>query len=320
MTIATTSDYTDTLSDIIKDALLDIRAIDPEESVEPHLAASAKRRLNRMIKAWQAYGNNLWKKETAIVFLDPSVQQYSISSTSTQHFTEESYKFTTLSANAVLGASSISVNSASNMNVGDNLGIVLDDNTRYWTTIASIVSTTIDFTPDTLPAAATSGNKVNFYTTKLTRPFNILSANRIRVNGTDKNEVPLTYLSYQDFHELPNKNTESIPTMYNYDRQLTSGIIQLWPLPSDLVYDLTVVLEKRLADFDAEPNSPDFPQEWYRAIELNLAVECAPMLGKNVGQSFQNLKVEASNALILANSFDNEQGSLRIEPSSGERR
>lgn len=315
MAISTTSDYTDTLADIIKDALLDIRAIDPEENVEPHLNASAKRRLNRMIKAWQASGVNLWKKTTAIVFLDPAVQQYSISATSSQHFTEESYKFTTLSANAALGASSISVSSVSNMNIGDNLGIVLDDNTRYWVTIANIVTTTVDFSPSTLPAAATSGNKVNFYTTKLTRPFDISSVNRIRTNGTTTNEVPITYLSYQDFHELPTKSTESIPTMYNYDRQLDSGIIKLWPLPSDLNYDLTVVLEKRLADFDLEEDNPDFPQEWYEALVLNLAVRCAPMMGKNVGQSFQNLKLDADSALSLVNGFDNEQGSIMIKPA-----
>jgi len=315
MTIATTSDYTDTLSDIIKDAFLDIRAIDPEENPEPHQKQSAKRRLNRMIKAWQAAGINLWKKSTAIVFLEPSVQQYEISASSTQHFTDEPYKYTNLSANAVLGATSISVDSTTNMIVGDNLGIVLDNNTRFWTTISSIGSGTVNFSPDTLPAAATSGNKVNFYTNGLTRPFTILSVNRLRVNQNDKNEVQLTYLSYQGFHELPSKDTASIPTMYNYDRQLTSGIIKLWPLPSDLTFDLTVVLEKRLADFDLETNSPDFPQEWYEALELNLAVRCAPMAGKNVGQSFENLKIEAETALMLANNSDNEQGSLIIEPN-----
>lgn len=316
MVIATTSDYTDTLADIIKDALLEIRAIDPEENVEPHLEVAVQRRLNRMVKAWQADGINLWKKETAIVFLEPGVQQYSIYSGGSQHFTEEPYKFTTLSADAALGASSISVSSTSNMNIGDYLGVVLDDNTRYWTTIANIVSTTVDFTPGTLPAAATSGNKVNFYTTKLERPFDVTSANRLRTNGTETNEVPLSYLSYQDFHELPNKATESIPTMYNYDRQLDSGVIKLWPLPSDLTFDLTVVLEKRLADFDLQENTPDFPQEWFRALVLNLAVECSPMMGKNVGQSFQNLKLEADNALSLVSGFDNEQGSLMLEPAA----
>lgn len=316
MTVSTTVDYTDTRADIIKDALMQLRVIDIDEDPEGKTGEYVNRELNRLIKSWQSYGPNLWKRSTGYIFIDPSVREYKISSSSTQHFTGESYKYTTLSAAALAGVSSIAVNSTSNMNAGDYLGIVQDDNTRFWTTINSIGIGTVDFSPDVLPANSASGSKVVYYTNKLEKPFNILSVNRISVSQALTNEIPLKYLSYQDFFEIPNKDSLSVPTMYNYDRQLDEAIIRVWPLPSNFVYDISFTFQKIFFDFDTNANSPDFPQEWYRAIVLNLAVACAASFGKNVGQSYQNLKIEASEAVTAANSFDNEQGSLFIQPNN----
>ena len=317
MTVSTTTDYTETRATFIRDALLQLRVIDVDEDVTGKMGEFMNRQLNRLVKAWQGYGINLWKKDTGIIFLDPSVGEYHLSLASTQHATDEDYKFTTLSAAAASGVSVISVTSTTNMVVGDNIGIVLDDNTRFWTTIDSIGSGTVDFTPDTLPSDAANGNRVVFYTNKVDTPFDVLSINRLRVNQGFRNEVPLTYLSYQDFFELPNKESVSVPTMYNYDPQLNEAIIRIWPLPSDFTYDLSFTFEKTFFDFDTAADSPDFPQEWYDALVLNLAIRSASVFGKNVGSSYQNLKIEATNALTLANSNDNEEGSIFIQPSNG---
>ncbi len=316
MTVSTTTDYTDTRATIIRDALLEIREISPVDQVADEIGEIVNRHLNRLIKSWQAFGDNLWKKNTGYLFLDVGVSDYLISENSSQHFTSEPYKYTSLSADASSGVSIIAVESTANINSGDNIGIVLNNNTRFWAKVDSTGIGTVDISPSTLPDDARSGNKVVFYTNKTKKPFNILSVNRLTVSQSFRNEVPLTYLSYQDFFELPNKNSAAVPTMYNYDRQLNDAVIRIWPVPSDFTYDLSFVFQSVFFDFDTNENSPDFPQEWYDALVLNLAVRCASTFGKNVGQSYANLEKRASDALILANSHDNEQGSMRIQPEN----
>ena len=57
----------------------------------------------------------------------------------------------------------------------------------------------------------------------------------------------------------------------------------------------------------------DFPNEWYRALILNLAVDLAPKYGLGI-QERDLLKEEADEALQLALNFDVEDASLYLQP------
>lgn len=68
---------------------------------------------------------------------------------------------TSSTAGAVLGAASISVESATGVTIGDIIGVNLDTRDTHWTTVSSVAGTTIGLTVG-LAAAAASGARVVF--------------------------------------------------------------------------------------------------------------------------------------------------------------
>jgi len=302
--------FTSTLEDIIKDALLVLNVSNPDESVAPQDGALATRVLNRMIKAWQAQGIHLWKKSTATVFLQKDQLEYEIYSTG-DHATE-SYIETTLGADKATGQTTITVTSSTGMTAADYIGIEQDDNTIHWSTIDTVSDSTTVIIDDALTDDASFGLKVYAYTTRVSEPFNIYSMVRESESAID---TPMNYLSYEEYFQLPNKTSSGVPVSYNYDRQLGKSLLKVWPVPDNVNDLVKITYEQKIEDFVSNPNTPDFPQEWHDALVLNLAAKLAHPFGRdNPGGSYVTLKQDAQEALILAMSFDNEQGSLYFQP------
>jgi hypothetical protein len=259
-----------------------------------------------------AQGYHLWLKETAYLFPQKSQSLYRISATSNDNATL-TYYLTNLSSDAVTGATSVVVDDVSNMSVNDYIGIVLDDNSAFWTTIDSFGGgNQVNFPATvTLSGDAAAENKVYTYTTKLPNPLNIYSG----VRSEDDRDIPLNYLSYEEYFELPNKeDTTSTPVSYNYDRQLNEAVIRLWPNPDTANIVMKFTMSRKIANFDVNSNDPDFPMEWHEAIVYNLAVRLAPAFGKNKDTGYQLLAAEAKAYLENALGFDNELGSIYLKP------
>jgi hypothetical protein len=69
MATSGSTNYSETTTSIIKDALLEIGAVSVDDVVDAPMHAHALRKLNRMIKAWQAKGFNLWRDTEGSVAL-----------------------------------------------------------------------------------------------------------------------------------------------------------------------------------------------------------------------------------------------------------
>lgn len=81
MATSGSTDYSETRSSIIKDALIEIGAHDVSETVDAETGAYAARKLNRMLKAWQADGINLWRLSEGNVALVASQASYTMGGT-----------------------------------------------------------------------------------------------------------------------------------------------------------------------------------------------------------------------------------------------
>ena len=162
-----------------------------------------------------------------------------------------------------------------------------------------------------MPSAASENNNVYVYTTRLDEPFNVYSAVR---ESSDEIDVPMNYLSYEEYFQLPNKTSSSTPVSYNYDRQLGKAVINVWPVPSDVEYLMKITISRKLQDFVSNPNTPDLPQEWHEAIVVNLAVKLAHAFGRTGTQRYQDLRIEAVESLNKVLTFDSEQGSIFMQP------
>lgn len=302
------------LTQIITDAYAEINAYSINDSIPSEDTLYAKRVLNRMIQGWQNQGYHLWLKKTGFLFLRKGQNTYRLSSTSVDHATLDvgtntEPRLTTLSADAVATDTSIVVTDSTFISDGDYIGIVLNDNDSFWTTVTTKVGTTINLN-DVLPSDANSGQNVYSYTTKMANPLNIYSANR-NEGGRDIWMFPL---AYQEYFELPNKEQQSTPVNYMYDRQKDDGVIRLWQTPDRASLFIKLTLAERFDLFVVSSDKPDFPDNYNDALVLNLAYKLTGRIGKKASVNIQKLKNDADIALDLALEFDTEPASIYLQP------
>lgn len=303
MATSSSVDFSMTRNEIIQDALSSIGVLGSEESIQNSDLEIGSRALNRLIKSWESKAIHIWKRTEALLFVQASQSKYTLGTGTTDHCTE-TFVSTTLSANAATSATSLTITSTTGMTVGDYIGILLDSGAFHWTTITAIPSTVTITTA--LPSAATSGNNVFTYTTNISKPLYIYNARRYDMDS--ETEIQMNNLAYDDYMNLPNKNTDSgsEPFSYMYNRNLNNGDFYVWPQPGTVGSLVKLTYAKPIQDFDSATDTPDLPQEWYDAVVLNLAVKLAHMYGKASGQTYAALKVEAKEALNDALSFDND--------------
>lgn len=266
--------------------------------------------LNLVAKSFISKGAFLWKTQQATLFLAEGQESYVLDG-STANATE-SYSETTLSANALSAATSISVTSATGFVIGYFIGIYLDDDSIQWTTISNIAGTTITLA-DALTDDAASGNDVFVYQTKLNRPEEIQNA---QANTDSNQDIPMVQISRDTYYNIPTKDTSGRPNQFYYNKQLNSGIISLWPTPDSSTFKINFSFVKQLFDFASPVDSPDFPVEWLRPLILNLAYALSRKYGRFTMEERVLLKADAQEALEDVMGYDREDTSIYFQPAS----
>jgi hypothetical protein len=113
MATSGSTDYTVTRSQIINEALANLGAYDPADTVPAEESARAAIRLNLMIKAWMARGANLWRREEHILYNVTGQLSYTYG---TDHITKKADVVeTTLGADEALGQTTLTVTSSTGM-------------------------------------------------------------------------------------------------------------------------------------------------------------------------------------------------------------
>lgn len=307
MAISGSSDYSVNRDEIISHAYRILGSLRAGGTPSADDVTDANVALNIMIKAWQAYGLQLWVIKQATVIPVKGQLIYSLGSAATDDHISLDMNKTEMRIVGVTSDTIIEVDTTVGMVVADNIGIVLDDGTTHWTTIASITDSDTVVITTGLPSAASITNHIYWYTTKIVRPNELLEL--YRRNYDDVVDVPLIRLSRTDFFTLSDKNTEGTPVNFYYDPQLTSTQLQVWPTAGDIFSGNSVFIaniKKPFDDLDSATDDFEFPQEWYEAIVYGLAERLAPMIGYPIPDR-QLLKSEAREYLDLALSFDHEQ-------------
>ncbi len=266
--------------------------------------------LNVMIKSWIAKGNRLWKNKQGTLFVQPNQSSYVLDGV-TDHATEE-YVSTTTTADVASGIAIIPVTSVTGMTTGDNFGVVMDDGNIFWSTIQSINSLNVTL-DDVLTDDVSEGAYVYSYTTKISRPEDVLNA-QCRTSPTTV--LPMVIISKDTYRAITIKTNIGIPNRFYYDKQLDYGEIFLWQTPSSANYLIEFTFQKQLFDFDSATDDPDFPVEWLKPLFLNLADMLAGFNSVTDANFLSALKQEASEALAEAEGFDREVTSIYFEPAT----
>ena len=316
MTTSGVRTFSVTRDDIIYMALEDIKAYAPDfETPPPSAIVRANKRLNMMIKAWQAAGVGLWLNDWIQIPLQGGTAKYVINSGPASRY----MMYQTLDTAAASGAATITLADASSVDDTDIIGIETDDNWIYWTTVSGAPAGNVVTLAGALGAAASDGNSVFFYsaTEVIPQPIGINSVNLWTPDGSEVtmmgtitlpggNTRPLTPISRQEYLSLPNSFTSGPPTQYYFDRQLGNAELYVWPVHTDMSCVLMLDCRIPIQDFVNADDTPDFPIEWADALHYSLAMRLIPIY--DVPQKIAaDIKQLAAITLQDADNFDREQ-------------
>jgi hypothetical protein len=292
---------------IVKESLYDIGAIAVEETPTADEITSALRKLNMMLKAWQAEGLGIWLNQEVVLILQNDVVQYTIGPTGNGHCSAL-MNMTELAVAAVAADGTITVDSDSAISDGDIIGIELDSTTVDWDVVSGAPVADVVTLTGTVNTAAAVDNHVYSYTALTQRPLEIIEA---RLRDADYNDTPLDIISRREYQDINDKTTEGSPSSIHYQPTLTNGTLWVWPEPNNMKERIVMTIKRPIMDFDAITDDADFPPEWLEAVITNLDLRLAPVYGVPVHPELKSL---AQTSKFEAKGFDRESTSIFFQP------
>jgi hypothetical protein len=311
MTTSNSIDFSVNRDDLITAAMRAARIIGSDVTPGSGEITTGAQALNLIVKQWQgvsdfAPGLKVWSRKRAYLFLNTGTSQYSLGP-SGDHWTT-TLNQTTISAAEAAGQTVLSVTSTTGMTAADNIGIELDSGALQWTTIVSTGAGPVVTVTTALTGAAAAGNRVYWYTTKARRPLNILTA---VLRDSDNTDAPLAFMNLEQYQALPDKTADGDPTAIFYEGQLTNGQLYTDVEADDVTKQIYCVFLSPIEDFDVLTDTPDYPQEWFRALKYQLAMDLAPEFGRPISP---DLKVLRDESLVMARQLYADESRMHFEP------
>lgn len=247
------------------------------ETLSGDLISRFERSANLLLKAWQANGFATWLETEGSLFLEVGTSKYDLS---TSKVTNEWYKTTTTAATTA-GAYVLPVTSVANIQVGDTIGVIQDNNDLFWSTVKFINTLNITLV-DPITRATVSGAKVRNYRDTFIPVSRVTDIRRLQ----DTNETRMVELGREEYFQLPDKESTGTPVQAYYERSDVAGdkygVMRLWNSPdsSDPVINFTY--ERKAQIFTGTDETVDLPDYAQQAFIYNVAksmilkVGCSP--------------------------------------------
>lgn len=318
-------DYSVTAANIIQAALEDIGVIDAGGTVTTSDSNLCLRRLNFIAKQFQGNadktaGLKVWTRQRITLILAKGQQTYTIGSAATDSRASTQMGRTTLSAAEAAGQTTLSITSNTDttsypgttitMTASDFIGIQLDDGTVQWTTISGTPSTTADVAV-ALTGAAAAGNYVYWFTSRAQRFPIIEFANLREADGTD---TPLyIYRDVAEYEGLPDKQADGDPTCVLVEPQRLNTRLTFDSQPDDVEKRVVLTVMYPAEDYDATTDDIAFPQEWFAALEWELALRVAPAFGMPFTKEMQ---ANHARATSIASNLNEQNTSMYFQPGA----
>lgn len=315
--------YLVTAAQLIQVALEDIGVVESGETLSSEDQDMALRRLNYLVKQWQgtadmATGLKVWTRQRVTLFLAKGQQTYTIGPASTDARATTAYGRTTISAAEAIGQTVISITSNTDtttfpgstqtMTASDIVGIECDDGTIHWSTISGTPAATMTIA-NALTVAASAGNYVWWFTSRAQRFPTVEFASIRDENLTD---TPITILTeVADYEGLPDKTADGDPWGILVEPLYLNTRITLTSQPTDVTKQLRLTVIYPAEDYDASTNDIAYPQEWFAALEWELAKRCAPAF--RVPWT-QEMEANWLASTMIARQLNQENSSAFFEP------
>lgn len=151
------------------------------------------------------------------------------------------------------------------------------------------------------------------YTLSSPKPLKIYQA--FRNDTANPSNIDVMVTADYDFNTLP-VSSRGVPVSVTYQPKVDDGVLRVWPTPDASIPTgtaLTIVYQAEFEVFVAATDTLDFPQEWYNAVVLGLAVALAPEYGVPLADQANFVKL-SDRSLGMVTGFGQEDGSIFLQP------
>lgn len=274
--------------DILNDAIALSGVLEIGESPDGDYTKVALDRLNEMIVGWQNEHDISWREIDVHLPLDGSTS-YKVGPNGVN--VENTRIEKTVTTLAPIGQTFLVLNSTTELKegqeyeVGANTGeiiLVQDDTTII------INALTEEVAADTV---------VYFGSAKIPRPINI----KFPRYDNGNNEISIDMVPRAEYLAQPYKNSTGTPNQVFYEKLLTDGIVNMWPVTNVGTLNFIASLPFDEIKLDDITEDFPFPSLWNRAVIFNLAIAVAGWFGSTVRE---DVAFQASESLINAMGTD----------------
>lgn len=141
-----------------------------------------------------------------------------------------------------------------------------------------------------------------------TRPLDFIE---LRLRDSSGSDTPVELVSREEYFNLNLKSSQGNPSMAYYDPQMANGVLYIWPTADDATKTLVGTAKYPVQIFNNLNDTPDFPEEWFRALKFNLAKDLIPEYDVPDNHAMKVVML-AQEALTDASDFDREHTSVRF--------
>lgn len=280
--------YSVTASDIITSALEDIGVIANGQTADANDVTTSLRTLNLLVKQWQGIsdkypGLKIWTRQRLTVFFTVNQSRYLIGPASSDDRSSSTIVATSLTSAKAANATAAIVSSTTGMTAGDQIGFVTDTGALSWTTITTVTNGTDLVLPANSVGAAAVGRQVFTYTSKSQR-FVEIEAALLRDYSSPSQPIDIPIEVYTDvgqYESITQKGASGDPTaiLIEPGRLNTAVTCNFATANTYKCLRLTVIYPAE--DYSTTANDVSYPQEYYAALEWELARRLSPKFGKN---------------------------------------
>jgi hypothetical protein len=144
------------------------------------------------------------------------------------------------------------------------------------------------------------------------RPQEIM--NVVKYGFNNQVELPMNAVSLKEFSILPHSGQGGTPVNYCFFRDAIDGKMLVWGTPKQFGEYLRFSYVEPLTLLEDARSTPDFPDEYYEAVEDGLAAELAISYGLPIERQ-QALVAKAEESKEKAMLHDNEDTTYNIVPN-----
>lgn len=318
--------YSQTAANIIQGAMENIGALVTGESPTSDESTLGLRTLNLIAKQWAgdtdfAPGFKIWTRQRVTLFLAKDQYKYVIGPTASEDEATTSYGRTTVSTAYSSGTTLVVASltdtttdpgSTKTITNSDVIGVELDDGTIDWRTVSDASTTSLTISSG-LSSAAAVGNYVWYFTSRAQR-FPAIEYAVLRDQNLQ--DTPLRVMTdVREYESLPDKQGSGDPTAILVEPLLTTTRITLdfAPTSTGVVKQIVMTVFYPGEDYDATTDDIAFPQEYYLALEWELAFRLAPKFRR---EWTPTLQANYDRALAVARQLNPMKSAEFFQPHS----